>query len=82
MINFTYYAYDNNPYNNQGFNIDSNNFSIFNNNYNRTGSVTTIKNSNNKNSLYSTYGFSKFESIALKFNGFFTPNITGNWDFY
>jgi len=81
MSGLTYYAYDNNPYNSQGFNCNSNNFSIFNNNGNRSGTVSTIENTNNTNSLYSTYGFSNNQSIALKFKGYFTPNVTGNWGF-
>jgi len=81
MSGLTYYAYDNDPYNSQGFNSNSNNFAIFNNNYNSTGTITTIENSNDTNSLYSTYGFSTNQSIALKFQGYFTPNVTGNWGF-
>ena len=81
MIGLEYCAYDNNPYNDQGFNFISNNISIFNNEPNRKGIVTTIQNSNNTNSLYSTYGFSTNQNIALKFKGSFIPNVTGTWQF-
>jgi hypothetical protein len=83
MINgLTYYAYDTNPYTNQGFNIiNQTNFSFFNNNYNRTGTVATINIVNNQNNLFNTYGFSNTQSIALKFKGYFIPNVSGDWKF-
>lgn len=74
-----YYGY----FNNTGFNNYNSptNFSIFSGKSNTTGVVTTIQNSNNTNSLYSTYGFSSNQYIALKFSGYFVPNITGTWKF-
>jgi hypothetical protein len=75
----TYYAYDNNNgFNN--YNSDSD-FSIFNTKPIKTGTITKINNSNDTGSLFSTYGFSSDQYIALKFNGYFTPNVSGRWGF-
>ena len=69
--------------NNRGFNNynSATNFSIFSTESQISGIITTINNSNNTPSLYETYGFSGNQYIALKFSGYFVPNVTGKWGF-
>lgn len=69
--------------NNTGFNNynSATNFSIFSTQSQISGKITTINNSNNTPSLYQTYGFSVNQYIALKFSGYFVPNVTGKWGF-
>jgi hypothetical protein len=69
--------------NNTGFNNynSATNFSIFNNKSNTSGVITTINCCNDTNLLYQTYGFNSNQYIALKFSGYFVPNITGKWGF-
>jgi len=79
MSGLTYYAYDNN----QGFNNynSATNFSIFGTAPNRTGLISTILNTNDTTTLFSTYGFTSNQYVAAKFTGYFTPTVTGNWGF-
>jgi hypothetical protein len=78
MSGLKYSAYDNNRnFNNYN---SATNFSIFNSAPNRTGTVTVIGASDRDNNLR-TYQFSKKEYIALKFEGYFTPDVSGNWGF-
>ena len=79
QVGLQYYGY----FNNSGFNNYNSptNFSIFNNKSNTSGVVTMINNSNDTNSLFQTYGFTSNQYIALKFSGYFVPNVTGNWGF-
>jgi hypothetical protein len=55
--------------------------SIFNNTPINTGKISTIRNTNNINDLYNTYGFKVKDYIAIKFQGYFTPDVSGVWKF-
>ena len=79
QVGLQYYGY----FNNRGFNNynSATNFSIFSTKSQTSGLITMINNSNNTPLLYQTYGFSGNQYIALKFSGYFVPNVTGKWGF-
>lgn len=68
--------------NNNGINYGNlTNFTIFNTNSNGSGTVTSILNYNDSNSLYNEYGVLNSGNFVLKFTGYFIPNQTGTWGF-
>jgi hypothetical protein len=73
-----YYRYDNNTVFTSYSPTD---FSIFSTSADDVGTISLIQNINNSSLLYSNYGFTNNQYIALKISGFFTPNITGLWGF-
>lgn len=74
-----YSCYFNN-YNFNNYNSPTN-FSIFNTTANTSGTITDIQNSNDSNALSATYGITYNQYFAIKYSGYFVPDVTGTWKF-
>ena len=74
-----YSCYFNN-YNFNNYNSPTN-FSIFSAKPNTSGTITNIQNSNDSGALNATYGITYNQYFAIKFSGYFIPDVSGTWTF-